>query len=106
MAVFSEAFLRLRQDFDQAHENREKLIHDIRDNVREMARQTGGSTHRAGQQPPRRVHGDDHGPARQDQATSRADAAASSRSWQPISAKAAQFFNRRQPAGQRGSRRR
>ena len=41
MAIFSDAFLRLRQDLDQAHENRQKLIHDIRANVREMARQTG-----------------------------------------------------------------
>ena len=41
MAVFSEAFLRLRQDLDQAHENRRKLIDEIRANVREMARQNG-----------------------------------------------------------------
>ncbi len=41
MAVFSEAFLRLRQDLDQSHESRQKLIADIRSNVRDMARQTG-----------------------------------------------------------------
>lgn len=41
MAVFSDAFFRLRQDFDLAHENRQKLIHDIRAGVREMTRQTG-----------------------------------------------------------------
>jgi DNA anti-recombination protein RmuC len=41
MAVFSEAFLRLRQDLDQSHESRQKLIADIRNNVRDMARQTG-----------------------------------------------------------------
>jgi phage host-nuclease inhibitor protein Gam len=40
MAVFSDAFLRLRQDFDRSHENRQKLIQDVRDNVRDMARQT------------------------------------------------------------------
>jgi methyl-accepting chemotaxis protein len=40
MAVFSDAFLRLRQDLDQSHESRQKLIQDIRDNVRDMARQT------------------------------------------------------------------
>ncbi|MGO8690833.1 MAG: hypothetical protein ACLQLG_14515 [Thermoguttaceae bacterium] len=41
MAVFSEAFLRLRQDLDRSHESRRKLMEDIRNNVREMARQTG-----------------------------------------------------------------
>ena len=41
MAVFSEAFLRLRQEFDQSHENRRKLIQDIRTEVRQMAEQTG-----------------------------------------------------------------
>ena len=41
MAVFTDTFLRLRQDLDQGHENRQKLIQDIGDNVREMARQTG-----------------------------------------------------------------
>jgi ElaB/YqjD/DUF883 family membrane-anchored ribosome-binding protein len=41
MAVFSEAFSRLRQDFDQGHESRQKLIQDIRANVEQMARQTG-----------------------------------------------------------------
>jgi hypothetical protein len=40
MAVFSDAFLRLRQDLDQSHESRQKLIQDIRDDVRNMARQT------------------------------------------------------------------
>jgi hypothetical protein len=40
MAVFSDAFLRLRQDLDRSHESRQTLIQDIRDNVREMARQT------------------------------------------------------------------
>ncbi|MGO8745023.1 MAG: hypothetical protein ACLQNE_03445 [Thermoguttaceae bacterium] len=40
MAVFSDAFLRLRQDLDRSHESRQKLIQDIRDNVRDMARQT------------------------------------------------------------------
>jgi hypothetical protein len=48
MAVFSEAFQRLRQDCDQAHENREKLIRDIRTNVREMARQTGNQLNEQG----------------------------------------------------------
>lgn len=41
MGVFSEALLRLRQDIDQSHENRRKLIEDIRAEVRQMARQTG-----------------------------------------------------------------
>jgi len=41
MAVFSDAFLRLRQELDRAHENRQKLIHDIRVGVQEMALQTG-----------------------------------------------------------------
>jgi DNA anti-recombination protein RmuC len=41
MAVFSEAFLRLRQDLDQSHENRRKMIDDLRAHVRDMARQTG-----------------------------------------------------------------
>ena len=41
MAVFSEAFLRLRQELDRSHESRQKLIEDIRGNVRDMARQTG-----------------------------------------------------------------
>ena len=40
MAVFSDAFLRLRQDLDRSHEGRRKLIQDIRDNVRDLARQT------------------------------------------------------------------
>ena len=40
MAVFSDAFLRLRQDLDRSHESRQKLIQDIRANVRDMARQT------------------------------------------------------------------
>ena len=40
MAVFSDAFLRLRQDLDRSHESRRKLIQDIRANVRDMARQT------------------------------------------------------------------
>jgi uncharacterized coiled-coil DUF342 family protein len=40
MAVFSDTFCRLREDLDQAHENRQKLIHDIRDGVCQMARQT------------------------------------------------------------------
>jgi hypothetical protein len=41
MAVFSQAFSRLRQDLDQSHESRQKLIQDIRAGVQEMARQTG-----------------------------------------------------------------
>jgi hypothetical protein len=41
MAVFSDAFLRLRQDLDQGHESRQKLIRDVGEKVREMARQTG-----------------------------------------------------------------
>ena len=40
MAVFSDAFSRLRQDLDRSHENRQKLIRDIQANVRDMARQT------------------------------------------------------------------
>ena len=40
MAIFSDAFLRLRQDLDRSHESRQKLIQDIRANVRDMARQT------------------------------------------------------------------
>ena len=40
MAVFSDAFLRLRQDLDASHESRRKLIQDIRAGVRDMARQT------------------------------------------------------------------
>jgi hypothetical protein len=40
MAVFSDAFLRLRQDLDRSHESRQKLMQDIRDDVRDMARQT------------------------------------------------------------------
>ena len=41
MAVFTETFQRLRQDLDQSQENRQKLIQDIRANVRSLARQTG-----------------------------------------------------------------
>lgn len=41
MAVFSDAFLHLRQDLDQGHESRQKLIRDIGRDVREAARQTG-----------------------------------------------------------------
>jgi hypothetical protein len=41
MAVFSEAFLRLRQDFDQGRENRANLLRQVRADVRELARQTG-----------------------------------------------------------------
>ena len=40
MAIFSEAFTRLREDFDQAHENRLKLIRDIRGEVHQQAEQT------------------------------------------------------------------
>ena len=40
MAFFSDTFLRLRQDLDRSHESRQKLIQDIRANVRDMARQT------------------------------------------------------------------
>jgi len=39
--VFSEAFLRLRQDFDQGRENRADLMRQVRADVRELARQTG-----------------------------------------------------------------
>ena len=53
MAVFSEAFLRLRQDFDQSHESRQKLIQDIRANVRDMAQQTADQV--AGQGKSRRT---------------------------------------------------
>ncbi len=41
MAVYSEAFLRQRQDLDQGHHNREQLVREIRANVRELARQAG-----------------------------------------------------------------
>jgi hypothetical protein len=41
MAVFSEAFLRMRQDCDQGRENRANMIRQIRADVRELARQTG-----------------------------------------------------------------
>ena len=40
MAVFSEVFLRLRQDLDESHDKRQTLIEDIRAQVRDMARQT------------------------------------------------------------------
>jgi hypothetical protein len=40
MAVFSDTFLRLRQDLDRSHESRQRLLEDIRANVRDMARQT------------------------------------------------------------------
>ncbi|MGA2616722.1 MAG: hypothetical protein ABSF26_03875 [Thermoguttaceae bacterium] len=40
MTVFSDAFVRLRQELDQSHESRRKLLEDIRHDVREMARQT------------------------------------------------------------------
>ena len=40
MAIFSDTFLRLRQDLDRSHENRQTLIQDIRTNVRDMAQQT------------------------------------------------------------------
>jgi hypothetical protein len=49
MALFSEAFLRLRQDLDQSRQNRRKLIGEIRAEVREMARQTGGRLAEQGQ---------------------------------------------------------
>jgi hypothetical protein len=41
MAVFSEAFRRLRENFDQAQLERQNLIRAIQNDVREMARQTG-----------------------------------------------------------------
>lgn len=41
MAAFHDAFVRLRQDFDQAQDKRRKLIEDIRTEVREKAQQTG-----------------------------------------------------------------
>ena len=49
MATFSDAFLRLRHDLDQCHESRQKLIHDIRANVRDMAQQTGSQLREQGQ---------------------------------------------------------
>ena len=39
MALFSEAFLRLRQDLDQSRENRCELIRQLRVEVQELARQ-------------------------------------------------------------------
>jgi DNA anti-recombination protein RmuC len=49
MAVFSDAFLRLRQDLDRSHESRQKLLQDIRANVRDMARQTNDQLTEQGQ---------------------------------------------------------
>jgi hypothetical protein len=34
MTVFSDAFVRLRQELDQSHESRRKLLEDIRHDVR------------------------------------------------------------------------
>ncbi len=105
MAVFSDAFLRLRQDLDQSHENRQKLISDIRANVREMARQTGNQLLEHG----RRRHADFtamitelRGKIGQQAAQTRgqlADLAADLRH-------AGAVFSRRQPATRRGSRNR
>ena len=41
MATFTEAFTRLREDFDQGHESRLKLLHDIRAEVQRNAAQLG-----------------------------------------------------------------
>jgi hypothetical protein len=40
MAIFSEAFLRLRQELDAAHDSRRKLIEDIQSDVRRLAHET------------------------------------------------------------------
>ncbi len=90
MAVFSEAFLRLRQDLDRSHESRRKLMEDIRNNVREMARQTGNQLAEQGAQPPRRVHGDDHRAAQHDRPAGRRNAGSAGRP------------GRRPPPGRRG----
>ena len=50
MGVFSESLLRLRQDIDQSHENRRKLIRDIQSEVREMAEQNGSRLAEQGRQ--------------------------------------------------------
>ena len=49
MAVFSDAFVRLRQDLDRSHESRQKLLQDIRENVRDLARQTTDQLTQQGQ---------------------------------------------------------
>ncbi len=41
MAVFSDAFSRLRENFDQAQAERQNLIRAVRADVQEMARRTG-----------------------------------------------------------------
>jgi hypothetical protein len=41
MAVFSEAFARLREDFDEARGNRHRLMGEIRSGIRQRAEETG-----------------------------------------------------------------
>ena len=50
MATFSEAFTRMRENFDQAHENRLNLIRDIRADVTEKAAQTASQLAQQAQQ--------------------------------------------------------
>ena len=89
MALFSEAFLRLRQDLDQCRESRCELIRQLRAEVQELARQNDnriaeqGKTRRAEFATMiRDLRG--HDPS-----TSRPDARSSWPSWPPISVTAA-----------------
>ncbi|MGD0899343.1 MAG: hypothetical protein ABR915_16015 [Thermoguttaceae bacterium] len=41
MAVFSDAFVRLRQELDEGHESRQKLLRNLRAEVCELARKNG-----------------------------------------------------------------
>ena len=41
MAVFSDAFVRLRQALDDGHVGQQKLLGDLRAEVRQLARQNG-----------------------------------------------------------------
>ena len=98
MAVFSEAFLRLRQDLDQSHESRQKLIEDIRANVREMARQTGNQLAEQGRQPPRGIRGDDHATCAARSSSRPSRRADNWPTWPPTCARAARSSASRQPA--------
>ena len=71
MAVFTESFARLRQDLDQSHENRQRLIEDIRANVAGVGPPHGRAACGNRQGAPRRVRDDDPRPSRVRQAPGR-----------------------------------
>ena len=105
MAMFSEAFVRLRQDLDRSHESRRKLMEDIRDNVRAMARQTGDQLAQQGEN--RRA--EFAAMINQLRSTIGRQAAETRGALADLAADLRQggaVFSRRQPAARRGSRHR